>query len=227
MKKRIIGVFDSGVGGLTVLEKIKKVNPNEEYIYLKDTEHFPYGEKSKKEIIELTRNNIKKLIAKKAEIVVIACGTATSQALDIVKQEFDIPIIGIINPTVEYLSNFKLEKIGVMATTGTIRSGMWEKVIKNRYPNMEVINQACPVLASMAEEEKIYSKESLDAVHEYTEVFKKKKIDTIILGCTHYPIYEEIIKSEFNYEVNLINTGVAVAEEVKKCLKTLDITEVY
>ena len=91
MKKRIIGVFDSGVGGLSVLEEIKKVNPNEEYVYLKDTENFPYGEKKKEEIIKLTRNNIKKLIEKNAKLIVIACGTATSQALETVKNEFEIP----------------------------------------------------------------------------------------------------------------------------------------
>ena len=227
MKKKIIGVFDSGIGGLTVLEEIKKVNPDEEYIYLKDIDNFPYGEKSKEEIIKLTRNNIKKLIEKKAQLIVIACGTATSQALEVVKNEFEIPIIGIIEPTVKYLSGLNLDKIGVMATTGTIRSGMWEKSIKNKFPKIKVVNQECPVLASMVEEKNIYSKESLDAVHKYTEVFKENCIDTIILGCTHYPIYDEIIKSEFEYDVNLVNTGVAVAEEIKKYLKTLDITELY
>ena len=227
MKKRIIGVFDSGVGGLTVLEEIKKAIPTEEYIYLKDTENFPYGEKSKEEIIKLTRNNIRKLIEKQAQLIVIACGTATSQALETVKKEFNIPIIGIIEPTVKSLTGLNLNKIGVMATTGTIRSGMWEKSIKKTFPEMEVVSQECPILASMAEEKNIYSKESLDAVHEYTEIFKKNQVDTIILGCTHYPIYDEIIKSEFEYNVNLINTGIAVAKEVKKCLKTLDITELY
>ena len=216
---RPIGVFDSGVGGLTVLEEIKKINPNEKYIYLKDSENFPYGEKSKEEIIKLTRNNIKKLLEQNVKMVVIACGTATSQSLDIVKNEFDIPIIGIIEPTVNYVTKLNLEKIGVMATVGTIRSGMWEKSIKENLPKIQVINQACPVLASMAEEEKIYSKESLDAVHEYVKIFKENNVDTIILGCTHYPMYDEIIRNEFDYDVNLINVGVAVADEVKLILK--------
>ena len=219
MDNRPIGVFDSGVGGLTVLKEIKKKNPKEKYIYLKDSKNFPYGERSKEEIINLTRNNIKKLLEKNVKMVIIACGTATSQALDIVKNEFDIPIIGIIEPTVNYIKKLNLKKIGVMATVGTIRSGMWEKCIKEKQPNIEVINQACPVLASMAEEERIYSKESLEAVHEYVQIFKSNNVDTIILGCTHYPMYDEIIKKEFDYEVNLINVGVAVSEKVKNILK--------
>ena len=227
MKKRKIGVLDSGVGGLTVLEEIKKVNPNEEYIYLKDTENFPYGDKSKEEIIKITRNNIKKLIEKGAEVIVIACGTATSQALDAVKNEFDVPIIGIIEPTAEFISKLNLKKIGVMATVGTIRSGMWEKALKKENPNIEIINKPCPALAILAEEDKIYSKESIDVIHDYTKIFRENKVDTIILGCTHYPLFNEIIKSEFNYNVDLVNTGIPVAKEVKKLLKTLDITEVY
>ena len=215
MTKRPIGVFDSGVGGLTVLEEMKKAMPNEKFIYLADTKNFPYGEKSKEEIINFTRNNIKELLEKNVKMVVIACGTATSQALDIVKKEFKIPIIGIIEPTVEYISEKKLNKVGVIATTGTIRSGVWEEKLKEKNHDIIVINKACPLLASIAEEGKAKSKESLDAIHEYMQIFKDNNVDTIILGCTHYPIYEEIIKKEFNYDVTLINTGVYVAKKVK------------
>ena len=218
MDNRPIGVFDSGIGGITVLKELKKQLPYEKFIYLGDTKNFPYGEKSKEEIIQFSKENIRILMKEDVKLIVIACGTATSQALDIIKDEYNIPIIGIIEPTIEYISKLNLEKIGVIATTGTIKSGMWEKKIKEKSPKLNVINRACPLLASIAEEGKAKAKESLNAVHEYMEIFKENNVDTIILGCTHYPIYNEIIKNEFNYNVNLINTGISVANKVKTIL---------
>jgi glutamate racemase len=150
------------------------------------------------------------------KIIVIACGTATSQALDIVKKEYDIPIFGIIEPTVEYVMNMNLDEVGIIATTGTIRNGAWEKSLKRKIKEIKVVNQACPLLAGIAEEGKAKSKESLNAVHEYMQIFKENKIKTIIMGCTHYPIYQEIIKKEFEYDITLINTGVAVANKIFK-----------
>ena len=111
------------------------------------------------------------------------------------------------------------KKIGVIATTGTIRSGAWEKELKKNVSDIEVINQACPLLASIAEEGKAKSKESIEAVHRYMQIFKSNDVNTIILGCTHYPIYDEIIQKEFSNKAILINTGTAVAEKVKKYLK--------
>lgn len=213
-----IGIFDSGIGGLTVLKELEKVLPEENFIYLGDTLNFPYGDKTKEEIIQFSKKNIEYLISQKVKMVIIACGTATSQSLAIMQKMFDIPIMGIIEPTVEYVKEINLKRIGVIATTGTIRSGAWEKSLKQEIPNIEVISEACPLLASMAEEGKATSKESLDAIHNYMEVFKRNHIDTIVLGCTHYPIYEEIIKKEFLDKVNLINTGEAVAKKVKSYL---------
>lgn len=219
MDNRPIGVFDSGIGGLTVLEKLKQTLPQENFIYLKDQKNFPYGEKTKEEIISFTRENIKQLLNQNAKAIVIACGTATSQALDIVEKDFDVPIIGIIKPTVDYVATLNLKQIGVIATTGTIKSGAWEKELLEKMPNLKVISKACPLLASIAEEKRATSKESLDAVHEYMQIFKDNHVDTIILGCTHYPIYYNIIKNEFDYDVNLINTGDSVAKQLAKILK--------
>lgn len=218
MDTRAIGIFDSGIGGLTVLKELEEKLPEENFIYLGDTLNFPYGDKTKEEIIRFSKKNIEYLINQNVKLVVIACGTATSQSLDIMKEIFDIPIIGIIEPTVDYVEKLNLEKIGVIATTGTIRSGAWEKNLKQKMPEIEVINKACPLLASIAEEGRATSKESLNAIHEYMQIFKENNVDTIILGCTHYPIYDEIIQKEFSNKVNLINTGVAVAEKLKKYL---------
>lgn len=223
MDKRPIGIFDSGIGGLTVLKKLEEKLPNEQFIYLGDTLNFPYGEKSKSEIINYSKANIKYLISQNVKMIIIACGTATSQALAEIQKIFDIPIIGIIEPTAEYVKKMKYKKIGVIATSGTIKSRAWEQKLKEKISDIQVINKACPLLASIAEEGRAKTKESIEAVHEYMQIFKENKVNTIILGCTHYPIYDEIIKKEFLNNVTLINTGTAVAEEVEKYLTKNDI----
>lgn len=219
MDARPIGIFDSGVGGLTVFTEIRKTLPNENIIYLGDTKNFPYGNKKKEDIINLAINNVEMLLKKDVKIIVIACGTATSQAIDILKQKYNIPIIGIIEPTVEYVKKQQIDEIGVIATEGTIRSGAWEKKLKEKIDGINVENKACPMLAEIAEEGKAKSAEGRNAIKEYMQPFKSKHINKIILGCTHYPIYEEIIKQELNYEVELINSGTIVAKYLDEYLK--------
>ncbi len=219
MNKRPIGIFDSGVGGLTVLSEIKKKLPNENLIYLGDTKNFPYGNKSKEEIIDFAIQNTQKLIELEAKIIVIACGTATSLALDVLKSKFNIQIIGIIEPTVEYVNKQNINRIGVIATEGTIKSGAWEKELLKQNDKIEIISKACPMLATIAEEGRATSEEGRKVIKEYMEPFKKNKIDKIILGCTHYPIYEKLIREELGYPVELINTGVTVSEKLEKYLK--------
>lgn len=219
MNKGAIGIFDSGVGGLTVFSEIRKKLPNENVIYLGDTKNFPYGNKSKEEIIKFSKENVETLIKKGVKAIVIACGTATSQALDVLEKEYDIPIIGIIQPTVNYIKSREIKEIGVIATEGTIRNGAWERQLKNKIADIKVINKACPMLATIAEEGRAKSEEGKKAIKEYMEPFKKSHIDKIILGCTHYPIYEELIREELGYDVELINTGITVAEYLEKYLK--------
>ena len=219
MNNKAIGIFDSGVGGLTVLAEIRRNLPNENIIYLGDTKNFPYGSRSREEIVEFAIQNVETLIKKDVKIIVIACGTATSQALETLKQKFDIPIIGIIEPTVEYVKNQNYQEIGVIATEGTIRSGAWEQKLKEKMPEIKVINKACPMLATIAEEGKAQSEEGRQVIKEYMKPFKERQINKIILGCTHYPIYEKIIREELGYEVELINTGVTVSEYLKKYLQ--------
>lgn len=220
MNNKAIGVFDSGVGGLTVLSEIRKRLPNENIIYLGDTKNFPYGNRSREEIIKFATQNVERLIEKQVKIIVIACGTVTSQAIDMLKEKFEIPIIGIIEPTVEYIEKQKYREIGVIATEGTIRSGAWENKLKEKIPEIQVVNKACPMLATIAEEGKARSAEGRAAIKEYMKPFKEKHIDKIILGCTHYPIYEKIIREELGYNVELINTGITVSEKLENYLKT-------
>ena len=218
MYNRPIGIFDSGVGGITVLKEIQKELPNEDYIYLGDTENFPYGEKSQDEIVKLAIKNVEYLIKKDVKIIVIACGTATSQAIESLHLKFDIPIVGIIEPTIQYVKKQEYKEIGVIATEGTIRNGAWEKKLKENIPNINVISRACPMLATIAEEGRTTGEEGRNAIREYMKPFKEKRIDKIILGCTHFPIYEQVIRKELGYDVELINTGRTVSNYLKKYL---------
>lgn len=219
MNKKAIGIFDSGVGGLTVFKEIRQEMPRESIIYLGDTKNFPYGNKKREEIIEFATQNVKTLMQKQVKIIVVACGTATSQALEVLKEKFDIPIIGIIEPTVQYIKSQGYKEIGVIATEGTIKNGAWENKLKEEIPNIKVVNKACPMLATIAEDGKAQSAQGRVVIKEYMKPFKENNIDKIILGCTHFPIYEKIIKEELGYDVELINTGVTVANYLEKYLR--------
>lgn len=221
MNNNSIGVFDSGVGGITVLKEIMKQLPNESFIYLGDTKRFPYGSKSKESIIELTKNGIDFLISKGVKLVVIACGTATSQALEEIKGLYDIPIIGVIQPTVKYIKNGSKRKIGVIATAGTIRSKGWEKSIIEEIKEVKVQSIACPLLAPMVEEGWTDNKIAELSIKEYLKTFNK--IDALILGCTHYPLLHKTIQKQIGKKVEIINIGEHVAEETKQILLANDM----
>lgn len=219
MDDRPIGIFDSGIGGLTVFSEIIKALPSENIIYLGDTKQFPYGNKSKKTIIDITKENINYLIKKNVKLIVIACGTATSQALEEVKDKYNIPIIGIIKPTVMYLAKEKnIRKIGIMATAGTIRSNSWEKEIKKLMPNAKVINKACPLLAPMVEEGWTDNEIARLVIKEYVKVFKEETVDSLILGCTHYPLLKNLIQEELGNKVKIIDTGKQVGKFLEELL---------
>ena len=201
MDSRPIGMFDSGVGGMTVLKEV--------------TKRFPYGSKSKETIIELTKRGIEFFIKKDVKAIIIACGTATSQAIDTVSKMYNIPIIGIIEPTVNYILKQKnIKNIGVIATAGTIRSNGWEKALKEKNSELNIINKACPLLAPMAEEGWTNNEVASLAVKEYLKDINN--IDALILGCTHYPLFEDVIKKELGDTVEIINTGKMIADYIKE-----------
>ncbi len=220
MNNKPIGVFDSGVGGMTVLKELMKAMPNEDFVYLGDTKRFPYGSKSKESIIELTKSGIEFLISKGVKMVVIACGTATSQALDEVKNLYDIPIIGVITPTVNYIKQIQKKKIGVIATAGTIRSKGWENAILDEIEDADVQSIACPLLAPMVEEGWNDNKIAELAINEYLKPLKN--IDAIILGCTHFPLLTRLIEKKVGKNVEVINIGEHVAKETKRMLEAKD-----
>lgn len=209
MDNRPIGIFDSGVGGVTVLKELQKKLLNENYIYIGDTASFPYGSKSKQKIIELSKKRIENLIDMNVKLIVIACGTATSQALEEMKKIFNIPIIGIIKPTINYIKKENIKRIGVIATAGTIRSKGWQNQIEKDIDNVFIKSKACPLLAPLAEEGWTENKIAKLTIHEYLK--EMKDIDALILGCTHYPLFKNIIEEEIGKDIKTINTGEMVA----------------
>ena len=222
MENQPIGMFDSGVGGLTVYKEIKKAMPNEKIIYLGDTKNFPYGSKSKQSIIEFSKKNIDFLLEQNVKAIVIACGTATSQALEEVQSIYKVPITGIIQPTIEYIKNKEnIKSVGVIATRGTIRSNSWETNLKNQIKDINVFNKECPLLAPMAEEGWIDNEIAKLTIHEYIKDFPK--LDALILGCTHYPLFKKIIEEQMP-NTEIINTGEKLANHMKSKISEMEKT---
>ena len=214
MDERPIGIFDSGVGGLTVLNEYLRVLPNENYIYFGDTARLPYGSKSEQTIIEYSKQIADFLISKDVKMIVIACGTASAIAYNTLKNFYNIPILNIITPTAQKLY---AKSIGVIATKATIRNGAWEKEITKFSPNSQITSIACPLFVPIIEEGLANSKIADLAIAEYLSKFKN--IDALILGCTHYPILKDKIEDTIGKNVEIINPGTYSAEYAKKFLE--------
>lgn len=215
MDNRPIGMFDSGIGGLTVLKEYINLFPNEDFIYYADTANLPYGDKSKEQILKIAKEIVEYFISKNVKAIVIACGTVSALAYPILASEYDIPIFNIIEPVAK---NIKEKDIGIIATQGSVNSKVWENEIKKYNPMTNTIAVACPKLVPLAECGKADSIEAQKALKEYLSIFKTNKIDSLILGCTHYPLFSGLIQKELGTDVNLINVGTYSAEEFKKFL---------
>ena len=182
-----IGLFDSGVGGLTVLKTLLKKYPNNEYIYYGDTLNLPYGTKSKEELLKLARDNVDFLIDKKVDLIIIACGTVSSNCLNELKESYNIPIMSIVDDVINYLNNSNYNNIGVIATNATINSHIFKNNI-----NKNVYEIATPKLVPLIENNNLDSIK--DILHSYLDDYLGK-LDVLVLGCTHYPIISNYIKS--------------------------------
>ena len=215
-----IGVFDSGVGGLTVAREISRQLPYENIVYFGDTARVPYGSKSQNTIIRFSEQIIRFLRTKQVKAIVIACNTASALALDAVKDEFDLPIIGVVIPgaraAVEATTN---GKVGVVGTEATVQSGMYTKVIQGMNPKIEVIEKACPLFVPLVEEgfkEHIVTKQIIEY---YLESMRNTDIDAMILGCTHYPLLRSKIREYMGDRIQIVNPAYETALELGKLLK--------
>jgi len=226
MDNRPIGVFDSGLGGLTAAGELAELLPGEHIVYLGDSYNMPYGEKTRADIIEMSRADLAFLLSKNVKAVLVACGTATSNALPLLEAESPVPVYGVLEPAVrEATAATRNERIGVLATSATIRTGNFERLLKALAPQLSVTSRACPKFASMVEDG-IFEKTDprvASAVEEYLPPLKKAGVDTIILGCTHYPLLADIITEYMGGNVRLISSGAAAARRLCEDLRDADM----
>ena len=222
-----IGVFDSGVGGLTVAREIMRQIPNERIVYFGDTARVPYGSKSKDIITKYSRQIIRFLLTENVKAIVIACNTASAFALDTMQKEFDIPIIGVLKPGAKVAAKTTVNgRIGLIGTEGTIHSGMYAQFIKSIRPDVEVIGKPCPLFVPLVEEGMLHDTITDQVAERYLSTLKDKNIDTLIMGCTHYPLLRSTIRRVMGESVNLVNPAYETAIELKKLLENKNLANV-
>ena len=215
-----VGVFDSGVGGLTVAREIMRQLPNENLVYFGDTARVPYGSKSRDNIIRYSRQIIHFLKTKGVKAIVIACNTASALALDVVREESDIPIIGVVEPGARAaLQITQTKKIGVIGTEATVQSAMYGKIIKGLDPTVSVIGKACPLFVPLVEEGFAKHKVREEIIDYYLASMKESDIDSLILGCTHYPLLRSRIRAYLGDKIQLVNPAYETAMDLKYILK--------
>lgn len=214
-----IGVFDSGVGGLTVMQQLLRVLPNENFVYFGDTARLPYGEKSPETIIRFSLENATFLLENKIKLLVVACHTASAYALRRLEELAAIPIIGVIEPGAHRaVTMSKNQSIIVLGTKATVRSRAYHEAILKRSPYAKVMSIACPLFVPLVEECYIRHPATKLIVQEYLEPLKDSDVDTILLGCTHYPFLKELIQEVAGSGVQIVDSAIACADQVVETL---------
>lgn len=214
MDKRAIGVFDSGLGGLTAVRRLHALMPQENIIYFGDTGRVPYGNRGRDIITKYARQDVAFLRQFDLKSIIIACNTVSAIALDVLSRENDIPIIGTVEPACRRaMTMTKNGKVGVIGTAATIRSGAYEKYLHKKDGALDLFTQACPLFVPLVENGRVHRGDIVieTVVKEYLTPLKEAGVDTLILGCTHYPLLEEVIGAFMGPEVTLIDSGAEAA----------------
>lgn len=221
-KEKPIGVFDSGIGGLTVVKRITSMLPKENIVYFGDTARVPYGSKSNATVIEYSKQSTRFLIRKNVKIIVVACNTASSVAIEELRKDLNMPVVGMIEPGAKMaVEQSHGGRIGVIGTRATINNKAYSREINRLDPKVQVFEKACPLFVPLAEEGWTKHKATNLIVEEYLKELRDLKIDTLVLGCTHYPILADIIQEVIGDNVKLIDSGIAAASIVNDELKRI------
>lgn len=227
-KELPIGVFDSGIGGLTVVRQIRNILPNEEIFYLGDTARVPYGTKSQETVIRFACEDAQFLIEKGVKAVVVACNTASAWSLPVLSKRFGLPICGVIQPGAEAaLISSRSKRVGVIGTAATVRSKAYKSALRDRLGKVQVFAQACPLLVPLAEEGWFMHPVTLKVLEEYLMPLVIEQIDTLILGCTHYPLLKrairKVLKQIAPHPIHLVDSAESCAVHVRRRLAELDL----
>lgn len=218
-KDGAIGVFDSGIGGLTVLKELLTRLPGESFVYFGDTARVPYGTKSAETVLKFSRENVTFLLDQSVKFIVVACNTVSAGAVPRLQKEFRIPIVGVIEPGARAAVKVsKTSRIGVIGTAGTIRSGAYQREIKALDPRAEVFAKACPLFVPLVEEGWVDTPVTQAAANVYLADFEERDIDALVLGCTHYPLLRGVIGRAVGDRVALVDSAVETAREVERNL---------
>ena len=219
-----IGVFDSGIGGLTVMREIMRQLPGENIIYFGDTARVPYGSKSAETVIRYSRQIVHFLQTKGVKAIVIACNTASAVALEVLKKELPLPVIGVVEPGARAAARASVTKnVGVIATKATVKSGVYTRFLRELDPQITVVSKACPLFVPLVEEGLTEDRITDDVVQRYLHEFKDYDIDSLILGCTHYPLLRNAIGRYMGEKVKLVNPAYETAKSLKQMLEEKDL----
>jgi len=219
-----IGVFDSGVGGLTVVRELIRQLPGENILYFGDTARVPYGSKSPDTIIHFSRQIVRFLLERGVKLIVVACNTASALALETIRQEFDVPILGVVEPGARAAANAtKTHKVGVVGTEATVRSGIYRRIIQGLDSGIEVQEKACPLFVPLVEEGFKEHHVTDEIIAYYLESMKHSEIDAMILGCTHYPLLRSRIKAYMGEKIQIVNPAYETAMDIKSLLQQKDL----
>ncbi|MFH1245085.1 MAG: glutamate racemase [Candidatus Omnitrophota bacterium] len=214
-----LGIFDSGIGGLTVVKEIVRELPAEEIVYFGDTARVPYGNKSPQTIVKFSLENARFLLKFGVKFIIVACNTSSSLALAALKKEFHVPILGVISPAVKKAAQISTKgRIGIIGTRATIASMCYQKEIARINPRIKSFTQACPLFVPLVEEGWVDNQITLQIVEKYLSPLIKKDIDTLILGCTHYPLLKRIIRKAVGKKIYFVDSAKELAGEVKALL---------
>jgi len=220
--QKAIGIFDSGIGGLTVLKEIVATLPDENIIYLGDTARVPYGIRSPETVTRYSFENTQFLLMQEIKMLVVACNTASAISLEAVKKEFPLPVIGVLDPGARAaVAATRSRKVGVIGTEATIGSGAYEKAIRKLAPDVEVSSLACPLFVQLAEEGWTENDVAQLVAEKYLAPLRGSGIDTLVLGCTHYPLLKQVISKAVGPGITLIDSATETAKEVADVLEKL------
>ncbi|MBP5295507.1 MAG: glutamate racemase [Lachnospiraceae bacterium] len=219
-----IAVFDSGLDGLTVFREILRQLPDENLIYFGDTARVPYGSKSRETIIHYTEQILNFLRTKEVKAIVVACNTVSAYALEELKDRVEVPIIGVVKPgAYAAVKQTKTRRIGVMGTEGTVRSGLYPTYIHEIDPSVLVFQKPCPLIVPLVEEGLWEDPLTTEAVRRYTRVFREEHIDTVIMGCTHYPLVRDTIRKVLGDDVTLVNPAYETTAALRRVLEEKEL----
>lgn len=227
-----IGIFDSGIGGLTVLKAVRELCIGQEIVYFGDTAKVPYGDKSSETVKSYSKQNVEFLIGQGVDVIVVACNTATAYALEELQSSYSIPLIGVVEPGAKCaVDSTRNGHIGIIGTKGTINSGVYEREIRRLEPSIKVSCKACPLFVPLVEEGWTNHPATDLIIEEYLSPLLSSDVDTLLLGCTHYPLLTDAIRRYCGEEVKIIDSAHACAKSVKEMIgdanSNLDVTKYF